>query len=38
MSVQLHDRFTKREGDVVITGVQALVRLMLLQADRDRAA
>jgi indolepyruvate ferredoxin oxidoreductase len=38
MSVQLHDRFTQRSGEVVITGVQALVRLMLLQADRDRAA
>ena len=37
MSVQLHDRFTMRSGGAVITGVQALVRLMLLQADRDRA-
>jgi indolepyruvate ferredoxin oxidoreductase len=38
MSVQLHDRFTERSGEVVITGVQSLVRLMLLQAERDREA
>jgi indolepyruvate ferredoxin oxidoreductase len=37
MQVTLSDRYTKRDGRIVITGVQALVRLMLLQADRDRA-
>jgi len=34
----LTDRFTRREGRILITGVQALVRLMLLQAERDKAA
>ncbi len=38
MTVQLNDRYTKRDGWVVITGVQALVRLTLLQAERDQAA
>ncbi len=36
--VSLEDRFTRREGRILITGVQALVRLMLLQAERDQAA
>lgn len=34
----LRDRYTKRQGPVLLTGVQALVRLMLVQADRDAAA
>ena len=38
LTVKLEDRFTKREGSILITGVQALVRLMLVQADRDAAA
>src|SRR5262245_36617628 len=38
MQVTLSDRYTKRDGRIVITGVQALVRLMLLQAERDHAA
>lgn len=37
-AVSLSDRFTMREGQILITGVEALVRLMLLQAERDRAA
>lgn len=37
-SVTLADRYTVRHGQVVITGVQALVRLMLVQAERDKAA
>lgn len=37
-SVTLADRFTARSGDILISGVQAIVRLMLVQADRDRAA
>lgn len=36
--LSLEDRYRKREGSVLIGGVQALVRLMLLQAERDRAA
>ena len=36
--VSLTDRFTKRGGTILISGVQALVRLMLVQADRDEAA
>ena len=36
--VTLSDRFTKRDGSILISGVQALVRLMLVQADRDAAA
>ena len=36
--VTLSDRYEKREGRILISGVQALVRLMLLQADRDAAA
>jgi len=35
---ELEDRYTREEGRVYITGVQALVRLPLLQAARDRAA
>lgn len=34
----LDDRYHQREGSILIGGVQALVRLMLLQAERDRAA
>ncbi|ARU17141.1 indolepyruvate ferredoxin oxidoreductase family protein [Croceicoccus marinus] len=37
-AVTLTDRFERRQGPILISGVQALVRLMLLQADRDRAA
>lgn len=33
---QLGDRYTKREGQVFITGTQALVRIALLQAELDR--
>jgi indolepyruvate ferredoxin oxidoreductase len=34
----LADRYLKRDGRILISGVQALVRLMLLQSERDRAA
>lgn len=37
MTVSLSDRYLKRDGRILITGVQALVRLMLIQAERDRA-
>ena len=38
MNVHLNDRFTKRDGPILISGVQALVRLMMLQGERDRTA
>src|ERR1700684_2303779 len=34
----LADRYLKRDGRILCSGVQALVRLMLLQSERDRAA
>jgi indolepyruvate ferredoxin oxidoreductase len=34
----LADRYLKRHGRILISGVQALVRLMFLQSERDRAA
>ncbi len=34
----LEDKYALERGRVYLTGVQALVRLALLQADRDRAA
>jgi len=34
----LEEKYTLERGRVYLTGVQALVRLALLQADRDRAA
>ncbi|WP_158085734.1 indolepyruvate ferredoxin oxidoreductase family protein [Henriciella aquimarina] len=37
-SVSLNDRYEKRDGEILISGVQALVRLMLLQAERDKKA
>lgn len=36
--VALSDRFGKRQGRILISGVQALVRLTILQAERDKAA
>ena len=36
--VSLADRYTRRAEPILITGVQALVRLMVLQAERDAAA
>lgn len=36
--VSLADRYDRREGRILISGVQALVRLALVQADRDAAA
>ena len=35
---QLDDRYAREEGRVFLTGTQALVRIMLDQARRDRAA
>lgn len=35
---QLEDRYNRTEGRVYLTGTQALVRIMLDQARRDRAA
>jgi indolepyruvate ferredoxin oxidoreductase len=35
---QLDDRYSRTEGRVFLTGTQALVRIMLDQARRDRAA
>ncbi len=35
---RLEDRYTKRDGRVFMTGTQALVRIALDQARRDRAA
>ena len=35
---QLSDRYTAQTGRVFLTGTQALVRIMLDQATRDRAA
>ncbi|WP_300062581.1 indolepyruvate ferredoxin oxidoreductase family protein [uncultured Roseobacter sp.] len=37
-SYALHDRYTRTSGRVFLTGTQALVRIMLDQARRDRAA
>jgi indolepyruvate ferredoxin oxidoreductase len=34
----LEDKYALGRGRVYLTGVQALVRLTLMQADRDRAA
>ncbi|KXU29420.1 hypothetical protein A0J57_18590 [Sphingobium sp. 22B] len=36
--VALDDKYRRRDGRIMLTGVQALVRLMLVQADRDKAA
>ena len=37
-SYRLEDRFERSEGRVYLTGTQALVRLVLAQAARDKAA
>ena len=34
----LDDKYTRREGRIFLSGVQALVRLPLMQAMRDAAA
>jgi indolepyruvate ferredoxin oxidoreductase len=38
LSYTLDDAFTRRSGRVYLTGVQALVRLPLMQSQRDEAA
>lgn len=35
--VSLEDRWTKKRGAVLLSGIQALVRLPMLQRRRDRA-
>ena len=35
---ELEHRYTRERGRVYLTGVQALVRLPMLQRERDRAA
>jgi len=37
-SYRLDDRYTRAHGQVFLTGTQALVRLLLLQRDRDQRA
>lgn len=37
-AVGLDDKYTATEGTVYLTGVQALVRLPMMQKRRDRAA
>jgi indolepyruvate ferredoxin oxidoreductase len=36
-AVTLEDKYTRTEGQIFLTGIQALVRLSLLQSQRDRA-
>ena len=36
--VSLEDRYTRTEGRIFLTGIQALVRLPLVQGLQDRAA
>ncbi|NNF90937.1 MAG: indolepyruvate ferredoxin oxidoreductase family protein, partial [Boseongicola sp.] len=36
--VTLHDKYDLTQTDVLLNGTQALVRLMLMQAARDKAA
>ena len=38
LDVRLSDRFDLTVSPVLLNGTQALVRLMLMQAARDRAA
>jgi indolepyruvate ferredoxin oxidoreductase len=38
LAVPRHQRYLRRDGPVLISGVQALVRLMLVQAERDQQA
>ena len=37
-SYTLDDKYTRREGRIFLSGVQALVRLPIMQALRDAAA
>jgi indolepyruvate ferredoxin oxidoreductase len=37
-NIQLDDKYTRKSGRIFLTGIQALVRLLLLQSERDRAA
>ncbi|MEM8803705.1 MAG: hypothetical protein AAGF55_14320, partial [Pseudomonadota bacterium] len=36
--VSLHDKFDLNQGQVLLNGTQALVRLVMMQAARDKAA
>lgn len=37
-SVELNDKYTQADGTILLSGVQALVRLPLIQRERDRQA
>ncbi|MFO0207365.1 MAG: hypothetical protein ACK54L_14675, partial [Betaproteobacteria bacterium] len=37
-SVSLDDKYTALDGSIYLSGIQALVRLPLMQRQRDRAA
>jgi len=37
-NISFEDRYTVDRGRIILSGIQALVRLPLLQAQRDRAA
>ena len=36
--VTLDDKYTREDGQIFVTGIQALVRLPMLQAQRDQSA
>src|SRR5580658_5513320 len=38
LNYRLEDRYLKQSGSVFLTGTQALVRIVVEQAQRDRAA
>ncbi len=38
LTYRLNDRYAREKGPVFLTGIQALVRLPMLQAQRDKAA
>ncbi|RLM48853.1 hypothetical protein DVK02_18610, partial [Halobellus sp. Atlit-31R] len=37
-SVTLDDKYTARTGNIFLSGIQALVRLPMIQRERDAAA
>jgi indolepyruvate ferredoxin oxidoreductase len=37
-TVSLDDKYTAKSGDIFLSGIQALVRLPMIQRERDRAA
>ena len=38
LEIELDDKYTARSGRIFVTGIQALVRLPLVQRQRDLAA